>query len=241
MALCLLKVNPPVIAHRGASAYAPENTMAAFKQAQGCGANWVEFDVMLAACGEVVVIHDETLERTTNGKGLVCDVPYSYLQTLDAGSWFGSQFVGERIPTLSQVLLFLGQNAMSANIEIKAVAGKERETVQRVLAIVQAVRFSQVLISSFSLEILQEVRRQSASVAVGLLMENLFAGWEQMSADLRCDTLNVNHEIIDLECLQILQKQAKPLFCYTVNDAVRAEELFAMGIAAVFTDRPDML
>src|SRR5688572_22496951 len=92
---------PRVIAHRGASAYAPENTMAAFSRAHALGAQWIEFDVWLAACGEVVVLHDETLARTTNGYGRVTDFSYAALQPLDAGSWFGHQFRQEKILTLA--------------------------------------------------------------------------------------------------------------------------------------------
>src|SRR5438552_7543288 len=88
-----------IIAHRGASALAPENTLAAFHKAKEIGAKWVEFDCMLASCGEVVVIHDETLDRTTNGLGRVIDYPYSYLKTLNAGSWFNPIFADEKIPT----------------------------------------------------------------------------------------------------------------------------------------------
>src|SRR5262245_86406 len=105
---------PPLIAHRGASAYAPENTLAAFKKAKELGAQWLEFDVQLTACGEIVVFHDERLERTTNGRGWIHEKPYSYLKTLDAGSWFNSQFAGEKIPTLVEALEFLRQNNLMA-------------------------------------------------------------------------------------------------------------------------------
>ena len=91
-----LQFLPPVIAHRGASAYAPENTLAAFVKAAQLGIRWIECDVMQAACGEVIIFHDETLERTTNGKGDVDRYPYSYLQSLDAGSWFDPIFSGEK-------------------------------------------------------------------------------------------------------------------------------------------------
>src|SRR5438445_1086012 len=116
-----------LIAHRGASALAPENTLAAFRKAGEIGAKWVEFDVMLAADGEAVVIHDDTLDRTTNAKGNVCDYPYSYLQTLDAGSWFNPQFSHEKIPTLAEVIGVLRHCKLAANIEIKPSVGKEEE------------------------------------------------------------------------------------------------------------------
>src|SRR5690348_4859908 len=112
----LFSFNPPWLAHRGASASAPENTLAAFKAAKEQGARWLEFDVMLAACGEAVIFHDETLERTTNGQGFLHDYPYHFLKTLDAGSWFGPRFAGERIPTFKETVDFIIEANLSANI-----------------------------------------------------------------------------------------------------------------------------
>src|SRR3990167_3541643 len=134
----LIEINPPVIAHRGASAYAPENTFAAFLKAKELGARWLEFDVMLAACGEVVVIHDETLNRTTNQSGLVDHATYADLKTLDAGSWFDPLFSTEIIPTLEMTIDFLYRHQLAANIEMKAPIGKEEITAKKVLDIIQA-------------------------------------------------------------------------------------------------------
>ena len=116
-----LTFSPPFIAHRGACRLAPENTLSAFVKAAQLGVKWVELDVMQAACGEVVVFHDETLERTTGAKGKVSDYPYTYLQTLDAGSWFNPRFSGEHIPTLVEVMEFLSSMHMNANIELKVL------------------------------------------------------------------------------------------------------------------------
>lgn len=126
-----ISFNPPIIAHRGASKYTPENTFAAFRKAKELGINWVEFDVMLTADGEVVVIHDETLERTTNGTGAVIAQAYSYLRTLDAGSWFDPSFANEKIPTLREVIKLLNELDMFANIEIKAQSGNEETTAKK--------------------------------------------------------------------------------------------------------------
>ncbi|MBV9574993.1 MAG: glycerophosphodiester phosphodiesterase, partial [Gammaproteobacteria bacterium] len=102
-----LVFSPPVIAHRGASAYAPENTMAAFVKAVQLGIKWIEFDVMATVNGEPIIFHDETLDRTTNAQGEVHHHSYAYLQTLDAGAWYQPFFSGEKIPTLQQVLQFM--------------------------------------------------------------------------------------------------------------------------------------
>src|SRR5687767_2537589 len=117
----MIRFDPPVIAHRGASFYAPENTMAAFRKAAQLGVNWVEFDVVATKDGMPVVFHDDELNRTTNGVGMLSDYSHAYLQTLDAGSWFDARFAGETIPTLAQVLTFLAEMKLNANIELKAL------------------------------------------------------------------------------------------------------------------------
>src|SRR5690242_18360485 len=97
-------INPPVFAHRGANQYAPENTLAAFRKAKALGITWLELDVMLSKDQQVIVMHDETVDRTTNGHGLVNQYSYAALRELDAGSWFDKQFKGEKIPSLYEVI-----------------------------------------------------------------------------------------------------------------------------------------
>src|SRR3990167_7450135 len=110
---------PPVIAHRGASAYAPENTLAAFRKAHDLGIQWIEFDVMLSADHVPIIFHDNLLDRTTNGRGEVGDFSFKALHELDAGAWFNPKFSGEHIPSLQDTVAFLRQTGMAANIEIK--------------------------------------------------------------------------------------------------------------------------
>jgi glycerophosphoryl diester phosphodiesterase len=235
-----LTFEPPYIAHRGASSLAPENTMAAFLKAKDVGASWVEFDVMLAECGEAVVIHDETLERTTNGKGNVCDFPYSYLQTLDAGRWFDPKFSGEKIPMFVQVINLLKSLQLSANVEIKAVPGQEERVVTKVLREIQQHWTSDMtppLISSFSIPILRHVRKLAPAANIGVLIDEIFDGWQNVCLELNCFSVNVNQQLINPVLLHALVNMHKKVLTYTVNDPIRAKELFGMGVSAVFTDR----
>lgn len=236
----IISIAPRVIAHRGASARAPENTLAAFRQAKAIGAAWVEFDVMLAACGEAVVIHDETLERTTNGVGRVADFPYSYLQTLDAGSWFAPQFRGEKIPTLIEVLDLLHELKLMANIEIKPCVGQEAETVKEVMRIIaQHWRAEHPpLISSFSRTVLADVRVKSATSLLGFLMHEWQDDWHQACDDLNCVTVNVNEQILDRAKIADIKASNRLLLSYTVDDTARAQELFSFGVDAVFSNCP---
>ena len=122
-----------IIGHRGASAYAPENTMASFRWAQFMGCHYIEFDVMLSADGHPFVFHDETLNRTTNGRGKFGMMSAEYIQSLDAGKWFSRQFINEKIPSLQTVLEWLLMSDVKANIEIKPYPGTTEQTTVAVL------------------------------------------------------------------------------------------------------------
>ncbi len=230
---------PPIIAHRGASAYAPENTMAAFIAAMQLGAKWIEFDVRQAACGELIIFHDETLNRTTNGGGLVSQYPYAYLRTLDAGSWFSPYFTGERIPILRQVADFLAATHINANVELKAMPGKEEELVLNTLhalaPYLHQPHFS-LLFSSFSLETLYFLRQHAPDCLLGLLINDMTFDWKKQCAALACASVHVNQALMTKAFANEIKADNKALFCYTVNDLVRAQSLFGFGVDAVFTD-----
>ena len=240
----LLNFFPPVIAHRGASAYAPENTIVAFTKAAQLDIKWIEFDVMQAACGEAIVFHDETLDRTTNERGPVGDHPYAYLAALDAGAWFDMRFAGEKIPTLKQALEFLVNTKMSANVEIKPLPGQEKSTAIRALQAVSAY-FPQpnpaILFSSFSIESLQALRDSSPNCLLGLLLHDWESRWQTVCQSLQCISVHVNEEIMTRDAAQEIKSMGKYLLCYTVNNPKRAMELYSWGVDAVFSDVPDKI
>ncbi len=118
----------PVVGHRGASAHAPENTLASLRRAWELGAAWVEFDVKLTRDGVPILMHDAKLKRTTNGSGLVASLDYAAIARLDAGAWFPGAFAGERIPTLDEAVALLQELGLAANVEIKPCPGREVET-----------------------------------------------------------------------------------------------------------------
>jgi glycerophosphoryl diester phosphodiesterase len=238
-----LNFNPPVIAHRGASAYAPENTLIAFAKAAQLGVKWIEFDVMQAACGEPIIFHDETLERTTNGVGDVNIFPYSYLQTLDAGSYFQSQFARERIPSLRLVLEFLQNTNLSANIELKGLPGQEKKLIKRVLKELESYSslYSRILFSSFSIPAIELLREYAPYFAIGLLLHEWEPKWDVLCNRLQCDSVHVNQEIMTPLAAKKIKAMKRVLLCYTVNDPARALELFSWGVDAVFSDVPDII
>lgn len=239
-----LLINPPVFAHRGASRYAPENTLAAFLKAKELGARWIEFDVMLTADEKVVVIHDETVDRTTGSSGYVCDYPYNNLKKLDAGSWFSPEFSVEKIPLLSEVIDWMHENTMCANIEIKALPGKEKITAKKVLEIIKHHWREDMLpplLSSFSLEILYELRRQDKTCQLGLLMDEWIPTWESISDELQCVSVHPNQKIVTKRKIAEIKASKRFVFCYTVNDIKRARQLFSWGVDAIYSDCPEIV
>ena len=232
--------DPPVLAHRGASADVPENTMSAFVRAIQLGIQWVEFDVMLAACGTPIIFHDETLDRTTNASGNVGDYTYAYLQTLDAGAWFKSTYAGERIPTLDQVAEFLVATGLHANVEIKPLPGQEEATVDATLKVMSAFFVEdspQILYSSFSIPTLQYLRVRAPHCLMGLLMHEWLPDWQQTAESLQCVAINVNEGILTAERVRQIKDTGRLLLSYTVNDVDRADQLYGWGVDAVFSDQ----
>ena len=237
-------ISPPVIGHRGASAYAPENTLASFIKAKELGVNWVEFDVMLTACGEAIVIHDERLERTSNGNGRVMDCTYSDLMKLDAGSWFHPHYKDEKIPTLKEVLVCLDQYDLLANIEIKPPLGQEEKTAQKALEIICSHwknKKQPPLLSSFSLKTLEHLRGLSSHVLLGYLMDEWNENWNEICDRLHCVSVHCNEKILSPERIIAIQSTDRKVFAYTVNQVDRAKELFFYGIDAIFSDCPDKI
>lgn len=235
--------NPPVIAHRGASGYAPENTIAAFTKAAQLGVKWIEFDVLPAACGKPVIIHNETLNKTTNGTGKVYSYPYDFLQSLDAGSWFDPIFSGEKIPSLLQVIDFLQNTKLNANIEIKPSVNDEllvKQVIKEMSPFLKTTS-SQILFSSFSFEILQLLRKQCPRCQLGLLLHDWEPNWMGMCESLQCVSIHVNDKILTRDAAITVKSAGKALLCYTVNDVLRAKELFEWGVDAVFSDFPDKI
>lgn len=233
-----ISVVPPIIAHRGVSALAPENTIIAFAKAREFGLRWIEFDVTVASCGTVVVMHDDELQRTTNGVGKITDVKYDYLKSLDAGSWFASEFLNEKIPTLKDVLLFLNQNQMGANIEIKSYPGHEAWLVQRVLEDIKAYanHDTPLLISSFSKTILKHVRREDSHIPLGFLMSEWDENYHSVCNEISATHVCVSHHLLFPERVKQLKSEERFVFAYTVNELVRAKALFSFGVDAIFSD-----
>ena len=235
---------PKVIGHRGACAYAPENTLASIRKAAALGARWVEFDVRLTREGDLVLMHDDDVKRTTNGRGRVLDLRLPELAALYAGAWFGGAFTGERVPTLVETIALLAELGLGANIEIKTGKAEARATAEalgRILADHWPPLGPAPLVSSFEIPALEAMKAAAPQWPRGLLLKQLDGDWRALLDRLGAATLNLDHKPLDAAKVATARAAGRPILCYTVNDPARARQLFAWGVASVFTDRPDAL
>jgi glycerophosphoryl diester phosphodiesterase len=232
-------IYPHIIAHRCGGALAPENTLAGLRVAARLGCRGVEFDAMLAADGIPVLIHDETLERTTSGMGRVADADSTQLVRLDAGDRHHPAFAMEPLPTLDQALGLCAELGLWANVEIKPSAGQEVETgriVARHAAAVECV----VLLSSFSEAALGSAAEVAPQLPRALLVGPVPEDWRARMTKAGAIALHSSARALTSEALMAVRDAGIPLACYTVNRRDDAERLLAGGVSAVFSDRPDL-
>lgn len=230
---------PRVIGHRGGGALAPENTLAGLRLAARLGCHGVEFDVMLTRDDVPVLMHDETLERTTDGCGPVAAQNLAALRTLDAAARHGAAYRGETVPTLAEALALCAELGLWANVEIKPSAGRDADTGRVVGRLLAEQWRGSGIVSSFSATALAAARQAAPQLPFALLVEAIPEDWCNRLAALGCEAL---HCRADAAAARIAAVAAAgvPCACYTVNRRDQAERLSAAGAAAVFTDRPDL-
>ena len=233
---------PRWIAHRGAGKLAPENTLAAFKLAARYGYCMFECDVKLSADGVPFLLHDATLERTTNGSGIAGDQIWDKLAGLDAGAWHGPDYIGEPLPTLEAIARFCLDANCLLNIEIKPTPGLERETGEIVAR--DALRHWQgqvkPLLTSFQPESLEGAQSAAPVIPRGLLLDALRTGWLETALSLGCVAVICQHALWNLASVTQAKNAGFRTLAYTVNDPLEAERLLALGIDGLITDRVDI-
>jgi glycerophosphoryl diester phosphodiesterase len=242
-----MRTRPIVIAHRGFSAEAPENTLAAVRAAIAAGADMVEVDVTLTADGEVVVIHDDTLDRTTDGSGPVATHTLDQLLRLDAGSWFARRFRGERIPTLAQLLDEV-RGRILINVEIKPEAvGEEAEggIAERVVRLIREREMRDgVIVSSFEPRALLQIAELDPELATASLYnEKLHRDMDPLAivGAVGARALNLSQDQVTPAIVELCRQNRIQVGVYTANRAKEMRRLIRMDVDAIFTDRPDRL
>lgn len=233
---------PLIFGHRGASADAPENTLAAFALAVRQGADGVELDVQRCATGEVVVMHDESLARTAGHEGLVTRTSWEVLRTLDAGSHKGAQFAGERIPLLSEVL---AEIPVLVNVELKCDTADDGGLTRAAIQVIREARAQdRVLLSSFNPLCLLRARVHGSELARALLFESS-AAWPLRNAVtsplLGLRAMHPDRALATAAKVQRWRARGRAVGVWTVDDPDEAERLRQRGVTAIITNRPGVM
>ena len=236
-----------VIAHRGASAYYPENTMPSFRGAVELNADMIELDIQLSKDGVPVVFHDAELTDHTNGQGMIADYTLKELKKLDAGSWFDQGFAGTHIPTLEEVLEYAG-GKIALNIEIKteAVTDSVKGGVEeKCLQLVKKYGMEKhVLFSSFDYRAVAHLRELDSDIPVAILYDPSQSNKmmpHQLVKKYQADAFNCSHRQLSRKWVADLQKHDIPTFIYTVNGVRKMKKLIGVGVSGMFTNKPDLL
>lgn len=242
-----------MIGHRGAPKYAPENTLASFKNAAHLGLNWVEFDVQLTKDKELVIFHDDTLERTSNGSGLVIDHTLKEIQRLEAGSWFSTEFQNEKIPTLIETLPLLQAWGLTPNIEIKCRKNQDPNLTKRVAykladCLVQYWPYTKTfpLVTSFDHSALFYYREKllinnvPLQAPIAFLVDNVETHHIILVNKTPNSMLHCSQEEVTPEYVHTLTQRGIPLFVYIINDKPLGLRYLQAGAMAIFTDIPDI-
>lgn len=226
-----------IVAHRGASRIAPENTLSAMRKAIEFGADFAECDVFQTKDGELVLFHDEEMDRTTGKGGMIWDYTLAELKTMEVGSWFHEEFRGEPIPTLREVIQLV-KGKIKLNIEVK-VSGKDPDIAQKVVEIIQSEGIEQdCMVTSFEKPVILKVKEIAPQVITGFIFDeehppDIFEGnWEYV-----CSKRN----IVDEDFVRVAKRKGKKIFVWTVNYPAEMKELIALGVDGIITDVPDLL
>lgn len=233
-------MNPIIFAHRGASAHAPENTMAAFRLARKMNSQGLELDVQLTSDGVPVVIHDESLQRTTGVEGQVANFSWEELQTLDAGRWMGENWAGEKIPRLEQVLTEF--NDLILNIELKNSVVPYPGLEQKVIELVTAhCDIAKVIISSFNHDSVKRVKELAPLLHTGVLYEKEPADAAAYVKNLGAIAAHPDHKLISRQQVEQFHAAGVQVNTWTVNTNTDMERMIAMNVDGIITNHPHRL
>jgi glycerophosphoryl diester phosphodiesterase len=234
---------PRWVAHRGAGKLAPENTLAAFRLGQAHGFRMFECDVKLSADGQLYLLHDDELDRTTSGQGPAQAMNWADLQRLDAGGWHSAPYTGEPLLSLNTLAAWLHANGLMVNLEIKPCPGREAETGKAVAEAVARLwpqgSVAPVL-SSFKTEALAAAQAASPDQTRALLFDGPSPTWLDDAAQLGCAAVVPHHAMLNADVMGQAHAQGLKVLTYTVNDADRAHALLASGLDGLITDRVDL-
>jgi glycerophosphoryl diester phosphodiesterase len=228
------------IAHRGASGHAPENTFAAFRRAVAQGVSFIETDLHLTRDAHFVAIHDEKVDRTTNGHGSVHELTLAEVRRLDAGSWFASEFMGERIPTLEEILEFTKKNDVVFYLDLKPGGfwGGEHALIS---ALRDSGEIARSVVISFDPAILMALRKIEPTLMTGLLYDGKLDSPLEKASEIGVRQMAVRGDLVTPNFLQEARKRDLQVVCWTVNSPAHMRLLVSAGVDGIMSDYPDRL
>ncbi len=231
-----------VYAHRGASGIVPENTMSAFRKAVELGSGGIECDVQMTKDGKLVICHDEMLDRTTDGKGFIKDFTYEELSRLDAGSWFSSDFKGEKLPLLDELLELVSSAGVLINIELKNGVIQYPNLEALVIDAVSNHKLrDKTIISSFNHYSIYEINKLDREIKTGALyMEGLYEPWDYLSK-LQCEYAHPFYLAVKPEIVVGYKNAGYKINTFTVDDPNMAVQFSAIGVDGIITNYPDRI
>ncbi|MCD5323090.1 MULTISPECIES: glycerophosphodiester phosphodiesterase [Pontibacillus] len=228
-----------IFAHRGASRLAPENTMAAFILAQKMGADGVETDVQLTKDHIPVLIHDETLHRTTDGTGYVKDYTFEELKRLDAGSWFSEKYKGEQLLSLEEFLQWIASTNLVMNIELKNNLIDYKDIEQKVFNLITHYKLEhRTIISSFNPKSIRRFRRISKEIECACLTSRRPKDLQQLIQDSKANALHIKYTALTKGLLKEADRLQLPVRTYTINRPSRLMRSYKLNLDGIFTDVP---
>lgn len=232
-----------LIAHRGACAHFPENTLEAYQGAHDMGATWTETDVMLTKDFVPIMVHDEHLERMTGEKIYIAESTYDELKDIDVGNWFAPQFKGVRIPTLIECLQLHEKLHLGINLEIKPSPGFDADTARVAMQTVMDQNFpkEQIIISSFSLTSMETAYEMAPDYAYGFIADELPSLKVALASGIPWYSVHLHDKLITTQLVRELKEYGYKVLSFTVNDPAKAQTLFNQGVTAIFTDDPYLL
>lgn len=243
---------PRVIAHRGLSHLAPENTLAAFHRAVKQGIPWIECDVQLTHDHIPIIFHDDTLARIADRPESITDIPWAILKHVDVGRKFSTAYSGEHIPTLSDLFAFMQETGCAVNLELKTeqdqaipLAAAVMNTITQLRAAtpnhLQPCLSKNILFSSFCWDALAHLRTLDSTLALGVLTEDFSEAALQTAKQLGCVSFHMDERSVTAERVHTIHAAGLKLCVYTVNDRCRAHALWQLGVDTLFSDCPERL
>ncbi|WP_162654824.1 glycerophosphodiester phosphodiesterase family protein [Lentilitoribacter sp. Alg239-R112] len=236
-------IDSKLILHRGASAYAPENTLEALRLAAEMGAKWIETDVRVSNDNELVMIHDEEVDRTTDGSGFVAQMTLDEIKSLDAGGWFSGKYKGVKIPSLKEYLETCLKLDLGLVLELKVTHGWEERLGNQVAKAIRQIwtgKPEKLVLSSFSERVLKIVEEQIPEFPRCLAVTAVPDDVEQRLKEINGKMIHLQHSFANDEGLSNLKNAGCEFAFATVNDPTRARLLLSQGASSIMTDRPDI-